>query len=461
MLKSELNTEILDRCVKLMNLNRDGDENVIREMLNLDLKMGKDLVDPFKKEINFNLLSKETALGKKDLIAYYIYEFNDMPSTFNQNKEYILEGTLSYNTPEYRAISHTNKDGVQRRLNDLELYYVHCHELFDCIFYEIQLCCIKYKIDFYEICRDLKFQTNLFDDGISMFYNEKENVDTQSKKQPADIPDTLHDFFDQINDGTLTQLEIYNRVQQLTDNFDLEKLHILLNDFDFYFFMLRENKLAEYSSDDIAKAITELEEKGRPIPYIKLPVLKTKNGEVTPNDNVIDVPKLLYPFDFYYCYRFQNYFQKELEERGKQSNQKEETAQPKTKIKSNAKDDNEYFLYTDLTHESSRIASFCDQLKKYKFLHEDTRLTDFKKIFSGKAIQGIIWIGSDTELKHCFKLLYSDLKKVKKVRGSHWKVVCSYFVNELGEPYDYKKFRNLKVPHPTRVALLERIAKAL
>ncbi len=437
-----------------MNHPIDGDNSVIKELLNPDLDLLKEIVDPFKKELNLNLLARETSKGKEDLIAFYIYEFVDMQFIFNQHKEILFSGTRSYNTPDYKGISYTSVEGVTRILSRMEVYYIECQELFDFIFDEIQRCCMKYKIDFIRICKDLKFDLDYIDHEITSYYNESENISEEDSAETPKTKSDINDFFNLVKAGEISQLEIFNRAQFLTDNFDLNKLCLLEEDFYHYFFKLKENKRAEYSIADISAAIEKCKISGKAIPYIKLPTRKTKNGEIKEED-IVDYEKLLYPNDFFYCYQFRNFLKRELENRNTQNEELQLNKSDNFSIPG------DYFEYIDLHKNSSKLTDFFDKLKKHHFIHTDTKAANFKKIFSGKPVEGIMWTGTATELKHLFKLLYTDHKKLKKVSDSHWKIMCNYFVDNMGNKFEYKKFRNLKLPQPQIAVRLEKMVKDL
>jgi len=133
----------------------------------------------------------------------------------------------------------------------------------------------------------------------------------------------VQDFFDKVKEGEISQLEIYNQVQKFTDNFELKKLEILLEDFEFYFFMERDKKQGEYTDEEIATAIQEHQDAGKPLPYIKTPVFKgSKIKNSNPQeDKVIDLEKLINPYDFFLCYQFKNFLKYEIESRkGKSTN---------------------------------------------------------------------------------------------------------------------------------------------
>ena len=152
----------------------------------------------------------------------------------------------------------------------------------------------------------------LFEDDIQLNAKTSRKINDYLKSSST-LKDKLEinveDFFDNIRESDITQIEIYNTVEKLTDNFKIEKLKILQKDFDFYFFLAREEKDAEFDENDIKEAIDDLQKKGKEIPFrFSHAFSKDANGKtvITPNANkYIDKQKLLYPFDFFGCYQFE------------------------------------------------------------------------------------------------------------------------------------------------------------
>lgn len=79
---------------------------------------------------------------------------------------------------------------------------------------------------------------------------------------------TTNEFFELVASGELSDLDIHNHIQKLTDNFDEDKLNLLCSDFDAFINMKFENWIASFSEDDIDKRIVEWQNKGRALPII-------------------------------------------------------------------------------------------------------------------------------------------------------------------------------------------------
>lgn len=170
-----LSTKELEGCIDLIGYWLNEDETVIKVLLNSEYDVVKNHVKPFSKELNKNLLTKETFEGKEGLIKYYVFEFLELQGFFKEYNEIIFNGSTSNYTP--KKFEHTDKDGKVRKLNEFENYVVNSWELFSMLFDEIQLCCIKYKIDFYKVCHELNFSIEYVDSGITFAFEASKEGD--------------------------------------------------------------------------------------------------------------------------------------------------------------------------------------------------------------------------------------------------------------------------------------------
>ena len=136
------------------------------------------------------------------------------------------------------------------------------------------------------------------------------------------------DFFEKVYLDSISDLDMYNQIQELTDNFDEKKLQLLCDDFDFYLFHKKEQRQAHVSDEEIEQAIEKLSKQGREIPVIadrqsqfifeffkSNDKNKIKNAELNEQmliemiegkKKTIDVERLIYPFEFYDLYRLRN-----------------------------------------------------------------------------------------------------------------------------------------------------------
>ena len=76
----------------------------------------------------------------------------------------------------------------------------------------------------------------------------------------------VEEFFDEVYNGRLSDIDIYNTVEKLTDGYDEIKLNLLCRDFDFYCFMKQEEFLGSFSHEEIEKKMHELEKAGKKVP---------------------------------------------------------------------------------------------------------------------------------------------------------------------------------------------------
>lgn len=167
-----METKELESCLKIIGYWSNHDETVIDEMISTKTDIVKQFVKPFSKEINYNLLNKDTIESKKDLMKYYVFEFFELQGFFKAFNEILFTGSITNYTPTF--YSHKNKKGIVRKLNKFENYAVNCHQLFGMLFDEIQLCCNKYNIDFFKLCDELSFSYEYIDCSITLiFENER------------------------------------------------------------------------------------------------------------------------------------------------------------------------------------------------------------------------------------------------------------------------------------------------
>ncbi|HRP55238.1 hypothetical protein [Agriterribacter sp.] len=197
-----------EKCLYVIGYWINMDKSSIK-LLNENIRIVEEYVTPFSKELNTNLLLKDTFEAKRDLIRYYIFEFRDLQGFFKENKEILFTGSRSNYGP--LRYEYTNEKGRKRKLNEYENYVINSHELFDMMIHDIQLCCIKYKIDFFEVCDELYFSTEIFDSGISIGFEQiqKESLPPQQTetKTEQETPTFANNF------DNITPIEIYKHFE--------------------------------------------------------------------------------------------------------------------------------------------------------------------------------------------------------------------------------------------------------
>ena len=276
-------------------------------------------------------------------------------------------------------------------------------------------------------------------------------------KDVSNAPHTIDvtEFFEKIENIEITQLQIHNTVEKITNNFEVEKLKILFADFEFYMFQSTSAKESEYTFEDELNEIAEWEKRGKEIPY-KTHYKPVKNAEgkwekQAQDEKYIDKEKLLYPYHFFTCYQFKGFLIEEI-------NKRTAPAEPPAKTATTGK--HQSFKYIGKANEQEKINYLYEDLKKQKFIAPETELKYFKKIFSGNAIEkAIVWTGNISELYYFIKQLHNEQKKVENVKQEHWKIAILCFIKTDGKPFDFKKLKSQKDPSTTKA--IDKIVKAL
>jgi hypothetical protein len=126
------------------------------------------------------------------------------------------------------------------------------------------------------------------------------------------------------------------------------------------------------------------------------------------------------------------------------SNRKQEViGRPKVKTKLK----HQSFTYINNLTGQSNLTGLKDSLIRKKLIASDTDLKDFRKVFSGEAIEKpIVWTGNISELSYFIKQLHNVLKLVTNLKQKQWAVTTICFIQENGKPFERSKFRTQKVP---------------
>jgi len=165
-----MNTKELENCLHIIGYWLNKDETVIDKILNSETHIVKHFFEPFRKELNSNLLNKDTIEAKRDVIKFYVFEFWELQGFYKEYEEILFTGSICNYTPVF--YEHINENRTVRKLSKFENYVVNSWILFDMMFNEIQLCCIKYKIDFFNVCTELNFSTKYFDSSATLAFEE-------------------------------------------------------------------------------------------------------------------------------------------------------------------------------------------------------------------------------------------------------------------------------------------------
>jgi hypothetical protein len=118
------------------------------DKLNIEIDYENEYLIPFREELNKNFLK---SFNKVDLVKFYLFELLQIQNQFNYSDVKLL-----FQMPE-----------INKNYTKHENYIVVSHYLFDLILTEIQLCCLKYDIDFFSICNSLNMDLLLFDCAVA------------------------------------------------------------------------------------------------------------------------------------------------------------------------------------------------------------------------------------------------------------------------------------------------------
>lgn len=76
------------------------------------------------------------------------------------------------------------------------------------------------------------------------------------------------DFFNEVYEGYLSEFDMLNMVEDMTDHFDPVKLNLLCEEFDFYLFMKVEEFLGSFSHEEIENKMHEIQRAGKKVPIL-------------------------------------------------------------------------------------------------------------------------------------------------------------------------------------------------
>ncbi|MDC8099633.1 hypothetical protein [Chryseobacterium rhizosphaerae] len=133
-------------------------------------------------------------------------------------------------------------------------------------------------------------------------------------------------LFHTIRYNDIGYLERSKYLKDITENYHPDLLHSLLKDLEFYLFIEKDEKEAEFDSEEIEQAIKEREAKKLPIPYLKRTpehLLTEKQKEMREAHRqetggtealCIDLESLLFPYEFFSLYEFQRLIIRKIKE---------------------------------------------------------------------------------------------------------------------------------------------------
>lgn len=141
----------------------------------------------------------------------------------------------------------------------------------------------------------------------------------------------------------------------------------------------------------------------------------------------------------------------------------EETPPVKSEKKEKSSTDSLSFLYVHLDKNPEAVTNLFNSLKDVvRLIDPQTRLTDFKKVFSGKeVVTPIVWTGTPTELYFFIKYIHNVQKSVEDARKQQWAIACHCFIGENEVRFEKSKLKSLKDPNPQSVENIKKAANNL
>ncbi len=188
-------TEFLEKCLYLLTPNKYSDEGILQDLLGRTESIMSKFINPFRRELDRNMLTGKTPEEKKDLIIYYLSEFMRVQGGLQDFKEIVVEIPGMFIDLHYQ-----NQKGDITRMNQ---YQVCRHYLYVLLFNEIQKCCFNFKIPFLNICKELWFPLNVIDLEISLGY---EKLLTIPRDSMANRPTTIQKLKEELHQKGFFQL---------------------------------------------------------------------------------------------------------------------------------------------------------------------------------------------------------------------------------------------------------------
>jgi hypothetical protein len=198
-----MNIEALDRCLQLFRHLQNEEKDKIRILSDIGTEFSEELVEPFRRELGVNLLSKSSSQEKRDLIIFYMEE---------------LDRTIYFDR-DFNEIEplHPESDNFlypiwyqdQDETDDMGVALVRAQILFSYLFEVIQDYCNIYHIPFIELCKERHFLLNTIDLQPTFDFQELDH-DLQAISIPVDAkqsdkpiikvgkPVFTQEFFDEV-----------------------------------------------------------------------------------------------------------------------------------------------------------------------------------------------------------------------------------------------------------------------
>lgn len=183
---------------------------------------------------------------------------------------------------------------------------------------------------FYEIVKYITDQIEIEKNILLRFQDVPKTVNTNKS-----INLDSQELFAHIRYDDVGYLERSRALKDITENYHPDLLKSLLKDLEFYLFIEKEEKEAEFDSEDIQQAIQELQAKNLPVPYLKRTpehFLTDRQKEMREANKkefketeplTIDLENLLFPYEFFPLYEFQRMIMRKIKEISPQENERD------------------------------------------------------------------------------------------------------------------------------------------
>ena len=198
-----MKTNALDNCLRILGYWKNDDETIIGELASQDTDFFELYVEPFKRELALNLLTKSSSQEKQDIIRFYIDVLNNgiiVPKDYSDIEPVNPETDALFYPIWYSDQDETDSSGVAE---------VRAHYIFSKLFEVIQDYCILYHLPFLEICRDLSFNIDTINLAPTKDREELEDLYARETIQkpsefpeikPIFVPESISDLYEILRD---------------------------------------------------------------------------------------------------------------------------------------------------------------------------------------------------------------------------------------------------------------------
>jgi hypothetical protein len=188
---------------------------------------------------------------------------------------------------------------------------------------------------YYEI---VKYITDQIEIEKNILLRSQNDIFSKQTGKHKNIDVDIQDIFSTIRYYDVGYFERTKILKDVSENYHIDLLTSLLKDLEFYLFIEKEAKEAEFTSDEVMQAIHELQTKNLPIPRINIDpkylfLTRSPKEEIKPHTEVNtgtgseaepkhadkdiicpDLEKLLFPYEFFPLYEFQRMIVRKIKE---------------------------------------------------------------------------------------------------------------------------------------------------